>query len=144
MALPEFQRGYVWNRNQVQGAVQFPLQSASRRRPAGLGHGIRVCHPTQHLRHSPRLNGTRMRRKASDLGFMSSSLHKIEEQARLLSAEDRAKLAERMLESLHTPLKEIEAAWSEEIAFRIQAFADGDISAVSAEQLFAEARQILK
>ena len=75
---------------------------------------------------------------------MSSSLHKIEEQARLLSAEDRAKLAERMLESLHTPLKEIEAAWSEEIAFRIQAFADGDISAVSAEQLFAEARQILK
>ncbi|MFO0017493.1 MAG: addiction module protein [Synechococcaceae cyanobacterium] len=74
---------------------------------------------------------------------MSSSLHHIEEQARSLSAEDRAKLAERMLESLHTSLEEIEAAWSEEIASRIQAFANGDISTVSAEQIFAEARQIL-
>jgi putative addiction module component (TIGR02574 family) len=81
--------------------------------------------------------------KASDLGSMSSSLHHIEEQARSLSAEDRAKLAERMLESLHTSLEEIEAAWSEEIASRIQAFANGDISTVSAEQIFAEARQIL-
>lgn len=82
--------------------------------------------------------------KASVLWFMSSSFHQIEEQARSLSAEDRAKLAECMLESLHTTLEDIEAAWSEEIAFRIQAFADGDISAVSAEQIFAEARQILK
>jgi putative addiction module component (TIGR02574 family) len=82
--------------------------------------------------------------KASDLWFMSSSLHQIEEQARSLSPEDRAKLAECMLESLHTSLEDIEAAWSEEIAFRIQAFADDDISAVSAEQIFAEARQILK
>lgn len=61
---------------------------------------------------------------------MSSSLHQIEEQARSLLPEDRAKLAECMLESLHTCFEEIEAAWSEEIAFRIQAF--------------AEVRQILK
>jgi len=52
---------------------------------------------------------------------MSSSLHEIEEQARSLSAEDRAKLAE----------------------WRIEAFEKGDISAYSAEQVFAEARQIL-
>jgi hypothetical protein len=53
---------------------------------------------------------------------MSSSLHQIEEQARSLSAEDRAKLAEFMLESPHTSIEEIEAAWSEEIALRIYAF----------------------
>ena len=82
--------------------------------------------------------------KTSDLRFMSSSVHHIEEQARSLSAEDRAKLAEFMLESLHTSIEEIEASWSEEIALRIDAFENGDISAYSAEQVFAEARQILR
>jgi putative addiction module component (TIGR02574 family) len=76
--------------------------------------------------------------------FMSSSLHHIEEQARSLSAEDRAKLAEFMLESLHTSIEEIEAASSEEIALRIDAFENGDISAYSAEQVFAETRKILQ
>jgi putative addiction module component (TIGR02574 family) len=75
---------------------------------------------------------------------MSSSLQQIEEQARSLSAEDRAKLAEFMLESLHTSIEEIEAAGSQEIALRIDAFENGDISAYSAEQVFAEARQILR
>ena len=75
---------------------------------------------------------------------MSSSLHHIEEQARSLSAEDRAKLAEFMLESLHTSIEEIEAASSEEIALRIDAFKNGDISAYSAEQVFADARQALQ
>lgn len=74
---------------------------------------------------------------------MSSSLRQIEEQARSLSAEDRAKLAECMLESLHTSIDQIEAAWSEEIALRIDAFEKGDILAYSAEQVFTEARQIL-
>ena len=81
--------------------------------------------------------------KAFDLGFMSS-LQQIEEQARSLSAEDRAKLAECMLESLHTSIEEIEVAWSEEIALRIDAFEKGNISAYSAEQVFAEARQTLQ
>jgi putative addiction module component (TIGR02574 family) len=75
---------------------------------------------------------------------MSSSIQQIEEQARSLSAEDRAKLAEFMLESLHTSIEEIEAASSEEIALRIDALENGDISAYSAEQVFAEARQTLQ
>jgi putative addiction module component (TIGR02574 family) len=75
---------------------------------------------------------------------MSSSIQQIEQQARSLSAEDRAKLAEFMLESLHTSIEEIEAASSEEIALRIDAFENGDISAYSAEQVFAEARQTLQ
>ena len=82
--------------------------------------------------------------KTSDLRSMSSSIHQIEEQARSLSVEDRAKLAEFMLESLHTSIEEIQAAWSEEIALRIDAFENRDISAYSAEQVFAEARQILQ
>jgi putative addiction module component (TIGR02574 family) len=74
---------------------------------------------------------------------MPSSLDEVAEQARSLTAEDRAKLAECMLESLETSIEEIEAAWSEEIALRIEAFEKGEISAHSAEQVFAEARQIL-
>jgi putative addiction module component (TIGR02574 family) len=85
-----------------------------------------------------------MTSKAYGFSFMSSSLHQIVEQARSLSAEDRAKLAECMLESLHNSIEEIEAAWSEEIALRIEAFEQGDISSYSAEQIFAEARQILQ
>jgi len=75
---------------------------------------------------------------------MSSSLHQIEEQARSLSAEDRAKLAEFMLESLHTSIEEREAELSEEIALRIDTFENGNISSYSAAQVFAEARHILQ
>lgn len=73
---------------------------------------------------------------------MSASLKKIEEQARALSAEERAKLAESMLESLHTPVSEIESAWLEEIEYRVAAFDRGEIPSYPAEDVFAEARRI--
>jgi len=47
---------------------------------------------------------------------MSASLEQIEDQARALSPEERAKLAQSMLESLHSPLVDIEAAWESEFA----------------------------
>lgn len=73
---------------------------------------------------------------------MSASVKKIEEQARALTVEERAKLAESMLESLHSPLAEIEAAWVEEIEQRVAAFDRGEIPAYPAEDVFAEARRI--
>ena len=73
---------------------------------------------------------------------MSASLKQIEEQARALSAEERAKLAESMLESLHHPLADIEAAWAQEIEQRVAAFDRGEIPAYPAEDVFAEARRI--
>lgn len=73
---------------------------------------------------------------------MSASLKQIEEQARALNAEERAKLAESMLESLHSPLADIEAAWAQEIEQRVAAFDRGEIPAYPAEDLFAEARRI--
>jgi putative addiction module component (TIGR02574 family) len=73
---------------------------------------------------------------------MSTSLKRIEEQARALSAEDRAKLAESLLESLQLPLSEIEKAWAEEIEQRIAAFERGEISAYPAEDVFADARRL--
>ncbi|MGL6049982.1 MAG: addiction module protein [Aeromonas salmonicida] len=75
---------------------------------------------------------------------MSALLKKIEEQARTLSAEDRAMLAESMLESLHTSITEIEVAWAEETEDRVSAFDRGEIPSHAAEEVFAEARRTLR
>lgn len=73
---------------------------------------------------------------------MSASLKQIEEQAKALSAEDRAKLAQAMLESLHAPVSEVEAAWAEEIERRVAAFDRGEMPTYAAEDVFAEARRL--
>lgn len=73
---------------------------------------------------------------------MSASLKQIEEQARALSAEERAKLAESMLESLRAPVSDVEAAWAEEIERRVAAFDRGEIPSYPAEDVFAEARRL--
>ena len=71
---------------------------------------------------------------------MPASLKEIDEQARALSAEERAKLAQTMLESLHPPLSEIEAAWAEEIERRVAALDRGETPSYPAEDVFAEVR----
>jgi len=73
---------------------------------------------------------------------MSESLSDLEQQARALSPDDRARLAEVLLESLQgPPLSEIEAAWNREIEERIAAYDRGDLQAFAAEDVFAEARR---
>lgn len=73
---------------------------------------------------------------------MSTSFEQIEDQARQLSPEDRAKLAESMLESLHTPLADIEAAWDAEIERRVAALDRGEMPLYPAEDVFAELRRL--
>jgi putative addiction module component (TIGR02574 family) len=75
---------------------------------------------------------------------MSALLKNIEEQARALSPEDRARLAESMLDSLHTSVTVIEAAWDEEIEERVSAFDRGEIPSYSAAEVFAEAHRTLQ
>ena len=72
---------------------------------------------------------------------MPASLKQIEEQARALTADERAKLAESMLESLHSPMAEIETAWAEEIELRVVAFDRGEIPAYPAEDVFFAAER---
>ncbi|MBX3707367.1 MAG: addiction module protein [Pseudomonadales bacterium] len=73
---------------------------------------------------------------------MSASLKQIEEQAKALSADERAMLAETMLESLYEPVAEVEAAWANEIDRRVAAFDRGEIDAFPAEDVFAEAHRL--
>ena len=77
---------------------------------------------------------------------MSTKLEELEQQARALNAEERAKLAEMLLESLREgpTIVDIEAAWEHEIRERVAAHDRGELQTVSAQDLFAEARQLAK
>jgi putative addiction module component (TIGR02574 family) len=59
-----------------------------------------------------------------------------------LVAEERAQLAEALLESLHVPISDVEAAWAQEIEDRVAAFDRGEMPAYAAEEVFAEARRL--
>lgn len=75
---------------------------------------------------------------------MATSFREIEQQAQALAAEDRAKLAETLLESLQAPLSDIETAWAQEIEERVAAFDRGETQAYAAEDVFAEARRLTR
>ena len=73
------------------------------------------------------------------------TLKELEDQARALTAEERAKLAEALLESLRdAPIAEIEAAWEREIESRAAAYDRGELETISAEDVFAEARRLAR
>lgn len=75
---------------------------------------------------------------------MAASFKEIEQQARALAAEERAKLVETLLESLQAPISEIETAWAQEIEERVAAFDRGETQAYAAEDVFAEARRLIR
>ena len=76
---------------------------------------------------------------------MSSLLTTLEQQARTLAPDERARLAEVLLESLHdTPLPEIEAEWQREIEKRVAAYDRGETQVYLAEEVFAAARRLGK
>lgn len=74
---------------------------------------------------------------------MSDLVAELAEQARSLSAEERSRLVDLLLESLHvSPLGEVEAAWAKEIERRVAAYERGEVQTYAAEDVFAEARRI--
>jgi putative addiction module component (TIGR02574 family) len=76
---------------------------------------------------------------------MSPLFHEIEEQAKSLPAEDRARLAESLLESLRAEgTAEVEAAWQREIEVRVAAFRRGEAEVIDGEAVLAELRQIAR
>jgi len=69
---------------------------------------------------------------------MTESVKELERQARQLSAEEKAQLAELLLESVHeVPIAEIEAVWAVEIRERIAAFERGELQTYPADEVFA-------
>ena len=73
------------------------------------------------------------------------TLKELEDQARALTPEERASLAEALLESLRdVSVAEIEAAWDREIESRVAAYDRGELETISAEDVFAEARRLAR
>lgn len=76
---------------------------------------------------------------------MPSHTEELSQRARALPPEDRARLAEELLASLHENRDtEIDAAWDEEIRRRIAEIESGTAKLIPAEEVFAEIRQMLK
>lgn len=76
---------------------------------------------------------------------MPDTLEELQTQSRALSPEERAKLADFLLDSLRdAPLAEIEQAWEREITERVAAFERGELPTFSAESVFAEARRLAR
>jgi len=72
-------------------------------------------------------------------------MEELARRARALSREDRLRLAEELLASLHEqPDPEIEAAWDEEIRRRIEEIESGKAKLVPAQEVFDEIRKMLK
>lgn len=76
---------------------------------------------------------------------MSALLAELEQQACTLQPEERAHLAEVLLESLHdSSLPEIESEWQREIERRVAAYERGELQTYAAEDVFAEARRLVQ
>jgi putative addiction module component (TIGR02574 family) len=74
---------------------------------------------------------------------MADPVADLAERAKSLQPEDRVRLVELLLDSLHAePMAEVEAAWEQEIRHRVEAFERGEVETFSAEEVFAEARRI--
>lgn len=74
---------------------------------------------------------------------MTDPVAEIAEQARNLSADERSRLVDLLLESLREgPLAEVDAAWAQEIERRVAAHVRGEVTTYAAEDVFAEASRI--
>lgn len=75
---------------------------------------------------------------------MAATFNEIAEQARSLAPEDRARLVETLLESLNAPVSEVETAWAREIEDRLAAVDRGETQVFPAEDVFGEARHLIR
>jgi putative addiction module component (TIGR02574 family) len=76
---------------------------------------------------------------------MPTLVEELSARAKTLSAEDRAHLAEELLESLDQESEsEVEAAWDREIERRVAEVESGTVKLISAEEVHAEARRLIR
>lgn len=75
---------------------------------------------------------------------MTSLVDELSQKAHALPPEDRVRLAEQLLATVYTVDHEVEAAWEDEIKRRISEIDNGTARLIPAEEVFAEARKLLK
>jgi len=75
---------------------------------------------------------------------MNKPLKSVSDDALQLSAEDRLRLVDQLLESIEPGSPSLDQVWSLEIAERVRAFELDDTEAIDADYVFAAARRALK
>jgi putative addiction module component (TIGR02574 family) len=76
---------------------------------------------------------------------MSDLVLELSQRALSLSPEDRARLAEELLASLHQDRdRELDLAWENEIGSRIAEIESGTAKLIPSEEVFAEIRKLLR
>jgi putative addiction module component (TIGR02574 family) len=72
---------------------------------------------------------------------MRDQVVELAERGKALSADDRSRLVDMLLESLNEPsLSEIESAWDEQAESRLAAYDRGDVQAIDGEEVLAKAK----
>lgn len=75
---------------------------------------------------------------------MAANFAELEQQARALSDQERARLALSLIESLEPGDEgDVEAAWRAEIEARIADYDRGEVKALPGDEVFAEIRRLL-
>ncbi len=76
---------------------------------------------------------------------MSALLVELSRKAQTLTVEERAQLAQELLESVERDSDpEVQVAWEAEIASRITRYERGEAELIPAEEVFAAARRLTK
>jgi len=76
---------------------------------------------------------------------MSTLVEELSARAKTLSAEDRARLVEELLDSLQGESDtEVENAWDREIERRVAEIESGAVKLIAAEEVHAEARRLIR
>ena len=75
---------------------------------------------------------------------MTTLVDELSQKALELPAEERVRLAEKLLATVHGVDPEVEEAWDVEIQRRLAEIDSGTAKLIPAEEVFAEVRRILK
>ena len=76
---------------------------------------------------------------------MHDQVVELAEQGKALAPEDRSRLVDLLLVSLHEdPLAQIETAWDEEAERRLAAYDLGEVQAIDGEEVLATARALAR
>ena len=75
---------------------------------------------------------------------MTTLVDELSQRALELAPEERVRLAERLLATVHEVDAEVDVAWDEEIKRRLAEIDNGTAKLIPAEEVFAEVRRILE
>lgn len=74
---------------------------------------------------------------------MRDQVSELAERGKELAPEDRSRLVDMLLVSLHeAPVAEVEAAWDQEVERRLAAYDRGEVQAIDGEDVLAKARRL--